>query len=79
MQVKSQPSIGRVHIYRRGGLRWPSRNTSNVSNTMPDTHLLKKVIQAETLGCIDNQASCPVLVRQSYPERTLWIKPFVSR
>ena len=34
-------------------------------NTMPDTHLLKKVIQAETLGRIDNQASCPVLARQS--------------
>lgn len=55
MQVKSQPSIGRVHIYRRGGLRWPSRNTSNVSNTMPDTHLLKKVIQADKLGRIDNR------------------------
>ena len=39
-----------------------------VIDTMPDTHLLKKVIQAETLGRIDSLVSYPFPTWPIYPE-----------
>ena len=68
--VQTQDSMALDLLMNRPSLALKKQKQC-VIDTMPDTHLLKKVIQAETLGRIDSLVSYPFPTWPIYPESCL--------